>query len=80
MTKSKQQGLVFHLVDVLFNIVVIVAIVAAIRTFLVSPFQVEGIFAATSVPEALPPTSWFGPRKTKEEVAAGISWSTLKTD
>src|SRR3989338_9419764 len=38
----KQHGLLFHLLDVLFNIVVIVAIVAGIRTFLVSPFQVEG--------------------------------------
>lgn len=32
----------FHILDVVFNIVVIVAIVAGIRTFLVSPFQVEG--------------------------------------
>lgn len=32
----------FHLLDVLFNVVVIVAIVAGIRTFLVSPFQVKG--------------------------------------
>lgn len=32
----------YHFLDVLFNIVVIVAIVATIRTFLVSPFQVEG--------------------------------------
>lgn len=38
----KQHGLLFHLLDVLFNIIVIVAIVAGIRTFLVSPFQVEG--------------------------------------
>lgn len=42
MVQEKQHGLWFHLIDVLFNIVVIVAIVAAIRTFLVSPFQVEG--------------------------------------
>ncbi len=41
-TKSKQHGLWFHILDVVFNIVVIVAIVAGIRTFLVSPFQVEG--------------------------------------
>ncbi|MDO8648986.1 MAG: signal peptidase I [Candidatus Peregrinibacteria bacterium] len=40
--KSQRQGLWFHLLDVVFNIVVIVAIVAGIRTFLVSPFQVEG--------------------------------------
>lgn len=32
----------FHFFDVLLNIVIIVAVVAAIRTFLVSPFQVEG--------------------------------------
>lgn len=37
-----QHGLWFHILDVVFNIVVIVAIVAGIRTFLVSPFQVEG--------------------------------------
>ena len=42
MTKEKQHGLWFHVLDVVFNIVVIVAIVAGIRTFLVSPFQVEG--------------------------------------
>jgi len=41
-TKNKQHGLWFHILDVVFNIVVIVAIVAGIRTFLVSPFQVEG--------------------------------------
>ncbi len=41
-TAEKQHGLWFHLLDVVFNIVVIVAIVAGIRTFLVSPFQVEG--------------------------------------
>lgn len=40
--KDQQRGLWFHVLDVLFNIVVIVAIVAGIRTFLVSPFQVEG--------------------------------------
>ncbi len=37
-----QRGFWFHVLDVVFNIVVIVAIVAVIRTFLVSPFQVEG--------------------------------------
>lgn len=42
MPAEKQHGLWFHLLDVVFNIVVIVAIVAGIRTFLVSPFQVEG--------------------------------------
>lgn len=42
MTAPKQHGFWFHLLDVLFNIIVIVAIVIGIRTFLVSPFQVEG--------------------------------------
>lgn len=42
MKKFREHGLLFHFIDVLFNIVVIVAIVAGIRTFLVSPFQVEG--------------------------------------
>ncbi len=41
MTERKH-GFWFHFFDVVFNIVVIVAIVAGIRTFLVSPFQVEG--------------------------------------
>jgi len=40
--EQKQHGLWFHVLDVVFNIVVIVAIVGGIRTFLVSPFQVEG--------------------------------------
>lgn len=40
--QTKQHGLLFHLLDVLLNIVIIIAIVAGIRTFLVSPFQVEG--------------------------------------
>ncbi len=39
---QKQHGILFHIMDVVFNIVVIVAIVGGIRTFLVSPFQVEG--------------------------------------
>ena len=38
----QKHGFWYHLLDVVFNIVVIVAIVAGIRTFLVSPFQVEG--------------------------------------
>jgi len=42
MAQAKQHSLWFHLFDVFLNIVIIVAIVAAIRTFLVSPFQVEG--------------------------------------
>lgn len=40
--EQKQHGLWFHILDVVFNIVVIIGIVAGIRTFLVSPFQVEG--------------------------------------
>ena len=39
---QKQHGILFHILDVVFNIVVIIAIVGGIRTFLVSPFQVEG--------------------------------------
>ena len=39
---QKRNGLLFHFLDVVLNIVIIVAIVAGIRTFLVSPFQVEG--------------------------------------
>lgn len=39
---EQKHGFWFHFLDVLLNIVVIVAIVAGIRTFLVSPFQVEG--------------------------------------
>lgn len=39
---DRQRSFWFHVLDVVFNIVVIVAIVAGIRTFLVSPFQVEG--------------------------------------
>ncbi|MDA0376179.1 MAG: signal peptidase I [bacterium] len=42
MKSAKQHGLWFHLFDVLLNIVIIVGVVAVIRTFLVSPFQVEG--------------------------------------
>lgn len=40
--EKKSQGLWFHVLDIVFNIVVIVVIVGGIRTFLVSPFQVEG--------------------------------------
>ena len=38
----KQRGVLFHLFDIVLNIVIIVAIVAVIRTFVVSPFQIEG--------------------------------------
>ncbi len=41
--KPAQHGFWYHFLDILFNIAVIIAIVAAIRTFLVSPFQVDGI-------------------------------------
>jgi signal peptidase I len=37
-----QRGILFHVFDVVLNIVIIVAIVALIRTFIVSPFQIEG--------------------------------------
>lgn len=36
------RSIAFHILDVALNIVIIVAIVAVIRTFIVSPFQVEG--------------------------------------
>ncbi len=39
---TQKRGLLYHLIDITLNIVIIVAIVAAIRTFVVSPFQVEG--------------------------------------
>ncbi len=42
MQQEKQHGMWFHVLDVVFNIVVIITIVAGIRMFLVSPFQVEG--------------------------------------
>lgn len=40
--KSQRHGLWYHLFDVALNIIIIVSVVAIIRTFLVSPFQVEG--------------------------------------
>jgi signal peptidase I len=40
--KKQQSGIWFHVLDVLFNVIIIVTIVAGIRTFLISPFQVEG--------------------------------------
>ena len=42
MSSSQKRSLWFHLFDVTLNIVIIVAIVALIRTFIVSPFQIEG--------------------------------------
>jgi signal peptidase I len=41
-TPSRPQRLSFHVLDVAFNITVILLMVGVIRTFLVSPFQVEG--------------------------------------
>jgi len=42
MTPSTKRTLLFHVLDVVLNIIIIVAIVALIRTFVVSPFQIEG--------------------------------------
>ena len=42
MNAQKNHGLWFHLFDVALNIIIIVGVVAVIRTFLISPFQVEG--------------------------------------
>ncbi len=39
---ANKRSIWFHLFDVFLNIVIILAIVGIIRTFLVSPFQVEG--------------------------------------
>lgn len=39
---NREHSIWFHILDVIFNIAIIVAIVVGIRTFLVSPFQVEG--------------------------------------
>lgn len=47
--KQKKHSLWFHLFDVILNIVIIVAIVVVIRTFLVSPFQVEGSSMANTL-------------------------------
>ncbi len=41
-TNVAQRSVLFHLFDITLNIVIIVAIVAIIRTFVVSPFQIEG--------------------------------------
>jgi signal peptidase I len=42
MQTNLRRSLWFHIFDVTLNIVIIVAIVAIIRTFIVSPFQIEG--------------------------------------
>lgn len=36
------RSILFHIFDVTLNIVIIIAIVAVIRTFIVSPFQIDG--------------------------------------
>lgn len=41
-TNLTRRSILFHIFDVALNIVIIVAIVAIIRTFVVSPFQIEG--------------------------------------
>lgn len=40
--KITKRSILFHVFDVVLNIVIIVAIVGIIRTFVVSPFQIEG--------------------------------------
>ena len=42
MQTEPTRSFLFHVFDVALNIVIIVAIVALIRTFIVSPFQIEG--------------------------------------
>ena len=42
LMSEKRQSLWFHIFDVALNIVIILAVVGVIRTFLVSPFQVQG--------------------------------------
>jgi signal peptidase I len=37
-----RQSLLFHFFDVILNIVIIIAVVAIVRTFIVSPFQIDG--------------------------------------
>lgn len=39
---SSVRGLVYHIADLALNIVIILAIVAIIRTFLIAPFEIEG--------------------------------------
>lgn len=41
-TGHPYRGALYNVIDVLLNVLIIVAIVAAIRTFVVSPFEVEG--------------------------------------
>lgn len=39
---TKKNSLLYNLFDIALNIIIIIAVVSVIRTFLVSPFQVEG--------------------------------------
>ena len=41
-TELPYRGVLHNVLDVLLNVVIIVAVVAIIRTFIVSPFEVEG--------------------------------------
>ncbi len=41
-SEKPSRGILYNIVDVLLNVIIIVAIVAVIRTFVVSPFEVEG--------------------------------------
>lgn len=42
VSNLNRRSILFHVFDVTLNIVIIVAIVGIIRTFIVSPFQIEG--------------------------------------
>ena len=42
MISSNARNILFHIFDVVLNIVIIIAIVVVIRSFIVSPFQIEG--------------------------------------
>jgi signal peptidase I len=42
LVEPQNRGLLYNVFDVLLNVVIIVAVVAVIRTFIVSPFEVEG--------------------------------------
>ncbi len=41
-TEHPYRGVLYNILDVLLNVVIIVAVVAIVRTFIVSPFEVEG--------------------------------------
>lgn len=40
--EAKQRSFLYNTIDVILNVVIIVVVVAVIRTFIVSPFEVEG--------------------------------------